>query len=59
MVTSLADRCSYSVVVHSARYRVFSKNPVLSDKVCVNWRKSDLHAWEKAMLEFALAIFPS
>ncbi|XP_059869359.1 uncharacterized protein [Delphinus delphis] len=25
-------------------------------QVCVNWRKSDLPAWEKAMLEFALAI---
>ena len=56
LVTSLANRCSYSVVVHSARYRVFSKNPVLSDQVCINWRKSDLPAREKAMLEFALAI---
>uniref|UniRef100_A0A8C2NMP7 Carboxymuconolactone decarboxylase-like domain-containing protein n=1 Tax=Capra hircus TaxID=9925 RepID=A0A8C2NMP7_CAPHI len=56
LVTSLANRCSYSVVVHSAWYRVFSKNPVLSDQVCINWRKSDLPAWEKAMLEFALAI---
>lgn len=25
-------------------------------QVCINWRKSDLPAWEKAMLEFALAI---
>nr|XP_059869360.1 uncharacterized protein LOC132426587 isoform X2 [Delphinus delphis] len=29
---------------------------LLPGKVCVNWRKSDLPAWEKAMLEFALAI---
>ena len=56
LVTSLGNRCSYSVVVHSAWYRVFSKNPVLSDQVCINWRKSDLPAREKAMLEFALAI---
>ncbi|XP_074217957.1 DDB1- and CUL4-associated factor 10 isoform X2 [Camelus bactrianus] len=54
--TSLANRCPYSVAVHSARYRVFLKNPVLSDQVCVNWRKSDLPAREKAMLEFALAV---
>ena len=33
LVTSLGNRCSYSVVVHSAWYRVFSKNPVLSDQV--------------------------
>ncbi|OWK01238.1 hypothetical protein Celaphus_00018446, partial [Cervus elaphus hippelaphus] len=33
LVTSLANRCSYSVVVHSAQYRVFSKNPVLSDQL--------------------------
>ncbi|XP_012576695.1 PREDICTED: uncharacterized protein LOC105853281 [Condylura cristata] len=56
MVTSLADRCLYNMVVHSAWYRIFSKNPVLSDQVCMNWRKSDLSAREKAMLEFALAI---
>ncbi|XP_053424455.1 uncharacterized protein LOC128569858 [Nycticebus coucang] len=56
VVTSLADRCPYNVVVHSARYRVYSKDPVLSDQVCVNWRKSDLPAREKAMLEFALAV---
>ena len=33
LVTSLANRCSYSLVVHSAWYRVFSKNPVLSEQV--------------------------
>ncbi|XP_047379949.1 uncharacterized protein LOC124964073 [Sciurus carolinensis] len=56
VVTSLVDRSLYHVVVHSAWYRVYSKNPVLSDQVCVNWRKSDLPAREKAMLEFALAV---
>ncbi|XP_019584710.1 uncharacterized protein LOC109446079 [Rhinolophus sinicus] len=56
VVISLASRCPYSVVVHSAQYRVYSKNPVLADQVCVNWRKSDLPAREKAMLEFALAV---
>ncbi|XP_058528695.1 uncharacterized protein LOC101516246 [Ochotona princeps] len=56
VVTSLANRCPYNVACHSARYRVYSKNPVLSDQVSVNWRKSDLSAREKAMLEFALAV---
>ncbi|XP_007945186.1 uncharacterized protein LOC103202164 [Orycteropus afer afer] len=56
LVTSIANRCLYSVVVHSALYRVYSKNPVLSDQVCVDWRKSDLPARDKAMLEFALAV---
>ncbi|KAG8512191.1 hypothetical protein J0S82_002339 [Galemys pyrenaicus] len=56
MVTSQADRCLYNIVVHSAQYRMYSKNPVLADQVCMNWRKSDLSAREKAMLEFALAI---
>ncbi|XP_046309821.1 uncharacterized protein LOC124098911 [Marmota monax] len=56
VVTSLVNRSLYHVVVHSAWYRVYSKNPVLSDQVCMNWRKSDLPAPEKAMLEFALAV---
>ncbi|XP_049751790.1 uncharacterized protein LOC126082813 [Elephas maximus indicus] len=56
LVTSIANRCPYNVVAHSALHRVYSKNPVLSDQVCVDWRKSDLPAREKAMLEFALAI---
>ncbi|XP_057647172.1 uncharacterized protein LOC130888268 [Chionomys nivalis] len=56
VVTSLGDKCLYSVVVHSAMYRVYSKNPGLSDQVCINWRKSDLPAREKAMIEFALAV---
>ncbi|XP_040142002.1 uncharacterized protein LOC120889850 [Ictidomys tridecemlineatus] len=56
VVTSLVNRSLYHVVVHGAWYRVYSKNPVLSDQVCVNWRKSDLPAREKAMLEFALAV---
>ncbi|XP_042821193.1 DDB1- and CUL4-associated factor 10 isoform X3 [Panthera tigris] len=33
VVTSLANRCPYIVVVHSAWYRISSKNPVLSDQV--------------------------
>ncbi|XP_059110257.1 uncharacterized protein LOC131903599 isoform X1 [Peromyscus eremicus] len=56
VVTSLGERCLYSVVVHSALYRVYSKNPGLSDQVCINWKKSDLPAREKAMVEFALAV---
>nr|XP_044986256.1 uncharacterized protein LOC123453326 [Jaculus jaculus] len=56
VVTSLPGKCLYNVVVHSALYRVYSKDPVLSDQVCINWRKSDLPAREKAMLEFALAV---
>ncbi|XP_050011839.1 uncharacterized protein [Alexandromys fortis] len=32
VVTSLGDKCLYSVVVHSAMYRVYSKNPGLSDQ---------------------------
>ncbi|XP_048192992.1 uncharacterized protein LOC125344496 isoform X1 [Perognathus longimembris pacificus] len=56
VVTSLANNCLYSVIVHSAKHRVFSKDPELSDQVCVNWRKSNLPAREKAMLEFALAV---
>ncbi|XP_055461245.1 uncharacterized protein LOC129675242 [Psammomys obesus] len=56
IVTSLSERCLYNVVVHSAMYRFYSKNPVLSEQVCINWRKSDLPAREKAMVEFALAV---
>lgn len=45
VVISLASRCPYSVVVHSAQYRVYSKNPVLADQVsarlsCASFRVS-------------------
>ncbi|TKC41705.1 hypothetical protein EI555_005006, partial [Monodon monoceros] len=42
VVTSLANRCSYSVVVHTAWYRVFSKKPAMLEFALAISRADDI-----------------
>lgn len=48
-VSSVANRCPNSVVGHSDRYRVYSKNLLLSDQVsaCLCCASGPLHTWRK------------
>ena len=59
VVTSAVNDCQYCVIAHGAILRIRSKNPLLSDQLAVNFRKADLTAREKAMLEFAMKISTS
>jgi uncharacterized peroxidase-related enzyme len=56
VATSGANQCQYCVVAHGAILRVRAKNPLIADQVAVNYRKADLSARERAMLEFAMKV---
>ena len=56
VATSAANQCHYCVIAHGAILRVYAKNPLIADQVAVNYRKADLTAREKAMLDFALKV---
>lgn len=56
VATSGANHCQYCVVAHGAILRVRAKNPHVADQVAVNYRKADITARQKAMLEFAMRV---
>ena len=56
VATSGANQCQYCVVAHGAILRVRARNPLIADQVAVNYRKADLSARQRAMLDFALKV---
>jgi len=54
VATSCANQCQYCVVAHGAILRLRARNPLIADQVAVNYRKSDLTARQRAMLDFAM-----
>ena len=56
VATSGANQCQYCVVAHGAILRVRAKNPLIADQVAVNYRKADLSARQRAMLDFAMQV---
>jgi uncharacterized peroxidase-related enzyme len=56
VATSGANQCQYCVVAHGAILRIRAKNPLLADQVATNYRKADISARQKAMLDFALKV---
>jgi uncharacterized peroxidase-related enzyme len=56
VATSAANDCLYCVVAHGAILRVYEKAPQLADQVATNYRKADITARQKAMLDFALKV---
>ena len=54
VATSAANDCHYCVIAHGALVRIYQKNPLLADQVAVNYRRADLTARQRAMLDFAL-----
>ncbi|MEM6986936.1 MAG: peroxidase-related enzyme [Pseudomonadota bacterium] len=50
---SALNRCQYCVVAHGALLRIYAKDPLLADRVAINFRKTDLTARQRAMLEYA------
>ncbi len=54
VATSAANDCHYCVIAHGALVRIYEKNPLLADQVAVNYRRADLTARQRAMLDFAL-----
>ncbi len=56
VATSSANQCQYCVVAHGAILRIRAKNPLIADQVAANYRKADITARQKAMLDFALKV---
>jgi uncharacterized peroxidase-related enzyme len=55
-VTSAANQCLYCVVAHGALLRIYEKKPLLADQVAINYRKANITARERAMLDFAMKV---
>jgi len=56
VATSSVNQCHYCVVSHGALMRIYSKNALVSDQVTINYRKADISARERAMLDFAVKV---
>ncbi len=55
-VTSAHNECLYCVVAHGALVRIYDKAPVLADQLAVNYRKANISARQRAMLDFAMKV---
>lgn len=53
VAVSILNRCLYCVVAHGAILRVRARDPLLADRVAVNWRKAGLGPRREAMLAHA------
>jgi uncharacterized peroxidase-related enzyme len=56
VATSIANQCQYCVVAHGAILRIRAKSPQIADQIAANYRKADITARQKAMLDFALKV---
>lgn len=56
VATSNANQCQYCVIAHGAILRVRAKDPLIADQVAINYRKANLSARQKAMLDFAMKV---
>lgn len=56
VATSNANQCQYCVVAHGAILRIRAKNSLIADQVAINYRKADITARQKAMLDFAMKV---
>ena len=56
VATSGLNQCIYCVVAHGAILRIREKNPLLADQLATNYRKADISARQKAMLDFAVKV---
>jgi uncharacterized peroxidase-related enzyme len=59
VTTSGLNQCQYCVVAHGAILRIRAKSPLVADQVAINYRKADITARQKAMLDFALKVSAS
>jgi uncharacterized peroxidase-related enzyme len=56
VATSSANRCQYCVIAHGAILRVRAKDPLIADQVAVNYRKADITARQRVILDFAMQV---
>lgn len=56
VATSSVNQCQYCMIAHGAILRVRAKNPLIADQIASNYRKADITARQKAMLDFAMKV---
>jgi uncharacterized peroxidase-related enzyme len=56
VATSSSNQCQYCVIAHGAILRIRAKNPLIADQIASNYRKADITARQKAMLDFAMKV---
>lgn len=56
VATSGLNSCLYCVVAHGAILRIYAKNPRLADQLATNYRKAEITARQRAMLDFAMKV---
>ena len=56
VATSGLNQCQYCVVAHGAILRIRARNPLIADQVAINYRKADIRARQRAMLDFAIKV---
>ena len=56
VATSGFNQCIYCVVAHGAILRIREKNPLIADQIATNYRKADITAKQRMMLDFAVKI---
>lgn len=56
VATSSVNECQYCVIAHGAILRIRAKDPLIADQVATNYRKADITARQKAMLDFAMKV---
>lgn len=56
VAVSADNGCQYCVIAHGAILRIRAKNPLIADQVAINYRKADITARERAMLDFAIKV---
>ncbi|GAA6189674.1 peroxidase-related enzyme [Litorivita sp. NS0012-18] len=56
VVVSAVNKCFYCLTAHGAAVRQLSGDPMLGEKLMMNYRVADLDARQRAMLDFAVQI---
>ena len=56
VATSATNDCLYCVVSHGALLRIYSKQPMLSEPIALNYREAPISKRQKAMLDFAVKV---
>jgi uncharacterized peroxidase-related enzyme len=56
VVVSIANRCHYCIVSHSAYLRKLTGDPLLVEQLRTNYKYADLDARDRAMLDFAVEL---
>jgi uncharacterized peroxidase-related enzyme len=56
VTTSARNQCQYCVIAHGAILRIRAGNPLIADQLAANYRKADISARQRAMLDYALKV---